>query len=294
MSRNFFVLINPKSGRGKSQKIGKKVSAFFKSQNLKFALFETQDNCRGSQTVKNNLTSNYTDLMIIGGDGTINEAINGLKFDLPVSFIPSGSGNDFVKNINIGSKLESQLDTALHGPINRIDLGICNDRKFINGVGIGFDGQIAADMIHRKVRFLSGQLKYYYHVLHILGSYKYRDFDLTIDRVPQRENLILLTIANGTTFGGGFKLTPHAKLNDGKLSVCTIGILSPLQRYLKVLTLQKGSHHHLKEVSLFDAKEIIIGANAQLEAHIDGEYFNQPPFSISILPAALRIRASLF
>ena len=172
MARYFFVLINPRSGRGESQKIGKKLSAFFEGQNIKFSLFETRNNWRGSQTVENNLTPDYTDLIIIGGDGTINEAINGLKYDLPVSFIPTGSGNDFVKNIRIGCKFESQLNTALNGPINRIDIGLCNDRKFINGVGIGFDGQIAADMIHRKVPFLSGQLKYYYHVLHILGSYK--------------------------------------------------------------------------------------------------------------------------
>ena len=263
MSRHFFVLVNPQSGRGKSQKIGKKVAEFLRRHEIKFAIFETRNDCRGAQTVEENLTPDYTDLMIIGGDGTINEAINGLKLDLPVSFIPSGSGNDFVKNIRIGSTLKTQLDTALHGPITRIDIGLCNDRKFINGVGIGFDGQIAADMIHRKVPFLSGQLKYYYHVLHILGSYKYRDFDLTIDQVSQRQNLILLTIANGTTFGGGFKLTPHAKLNDGKLSICAIGKLSPLQRYLKVLTLQKGSHHRLKEVSLFDAKEISLGGKSK-------------------------------
>ena len=293
MARYFFVLINPQSGRGKSQKTGKKLSAFFDGQDIKYSLFETSNDCRGSQTVENNLTPEYTDLIIIGGDGTINEVINGLKYDLPVSFIPTGSGNDFVKNIRIGCTFESQLKTALNGPINRIDIGLCNDRKFINGVGIGFDGQIAADMILRKVPFLSGQLKYYYHVLHILGSYKCRDFDLAIDRFPKKQNLILLTIANGTTFGGGFKLTPHAKLNDGKLSVCTIGPLSPFQRYLKILTLQKGSHHRLKEVSLFDAKELIIGANTQLEAHIDGEYFNQPPFFVSILPGALQIRASL-
>ena len=294
MARHFFVLINPKSGRGKSQKKGKKLSAFFDSQDIKFSLFETSNDCKGSQTVENNLSSEYTDLIIIGGDGTINEAINGLKYDLPVSFIPSGSGNDFVKNIRIGATFESQLNTILNGPINRIDIGLCNNRKFINGLGIGFDGQIANDMIHRKVPFLSGQLKYYYHVLHILGSYKCRDFDLSIDGSFKRQNLILLTIANGTTFGGGFKLTPHAKLNDGKLSICAIGSLSPFQRYLKILTLQKGSHHSLKEVSLFDAKELIIEANAQLEAHIDGEYFNQPPFSVSILPGALQIRASLF
>ena len=293
MTKHFFVLVNPQSGRGKSQKIGRKVSTFFEGQGIKFSLFETRNDCRGSQTVENNLTPEYTDLIIIGGDGTINEAINGLKYDLPVSFIPSGSGNDFVKNIRIGSTFESQLDTALNGPINRIDIGLCNDRKFINGVGVGFDGQIAADMINRKVPFISGQLKYYYHVLHILGSYKCRDFDLVIDQFPKRQNLILLTIANGTTFGGGFKLTPHAKLNDGKLSVCAIGSLSPLQRYLKVLTLQKGSHNRLKEVSLFDAKKLIIGANAQLEAHIDGEWFHQPPFSVSILPGALQIRAYL-
>ena len=104
--------------------------------------------------------------------------------------------------------------------------------------------------------------------------------------------MILLTVGKGTTFGGGFQLTPHAKLADGNLAICTIGTLSPLMRFLKIHTLQNGTHDRLKAVSLYHARKITIGANPLLEAHIDGEYFNKPPFQISVLPAALQIRTS--
>ena len=292
MARNIFVIGNPASGIGKTKATLAQVATFLASKGLKFRIFETLPDLRGTQTVAQYLDPSYTDLMIVGGDGTINEVINGMTLDLPVSFIPMGTGNDFVKNINIGHTLVSQLHTAVHGVISRIDLGLCNDRKFINGVGIGFDGQISADMLQHGVPFLSGHVKYYYHVLRILGSYRPRIFDLTIDELQKKQKMILLTVAKGTTFGGGFQLTPHAKLADGNLAICTIGTLSPLMRFLKIHTLQNGTHDRLKAVSLYHARKITIGANPLLEAHIDGEYFNKPPFQISVLPAALQIRTS--
>ena len=139
MARNIFVIGNPASGIGKTKATLAQVATFLASKGLKFRIFETLHDLRGTQTVAQYLDPSYTDLMIVGGDGTINEVINGMTLDLPVSFIPMGTGNDFVKNINIGHTLVSQLHTAVHGVISRIDLGLCNDLKFINGVGIGFD-----------------------------------------------------------------------------------------------------------------------------------------------------------
>ena len=106
-------------------------------------------------------------------------------------------------------------------------------------------------MLKRKVPFLSGQVKYYFHVLHILASYKYRDYQLDIDGTQSSAKLISLSITNGTTFGGGFKLSPNAKIDDGYLDICTIGEISSLKRFLNIPRLQKGSHGVLKEVNFY-------------------------------------------
>ncbi len=291
MSRKFFILVNPRAGREKVAKITREISSFLESKSCDFEIFETKPDLRGTATVRDNLDPSHSDLAVVGGDGTINEAVNGLQADIPVSFIPAGSGDDFVKNIDIGERLSDHLETAFYGEVRSIDIGDCNGRKLLNGVGVGFDGQIVADMQERSVPLLSGQAKYYYHVLHILSSYRHRSYQLQMDGRNTTEKLILLTIANGTTFGGGFMLTPDAKIDDGLLDVCTIGRISGFKRYLNILRLQNGSHGVLKAVNFHKVKEIEIAANDQLEGHIDGEYLGKPPFKIRVLPKSLMIRA---
>ncbi len=291
MNRKFFIVVNPKAGREKVEKITQGLTSFLDAKSCEFNLFETKADKRGTPTVRENLDDTYTDLVIIGGDGTINEAINGLDYDIPVSFVPSGSGDDFVKMIDIGNNTIENFDTLLNGKPKRIDLGICNGRKFINGVGVGFDGQIVADMLNRKVPLLSGHAKYYYHVLQILSSYRFRKYNLSVDGGPfEEKDLILLTVANGTTFGGGFKLTPEAKIDDGVLDICTVGNISALKRYINILRLKKGTHGVLKEIDHYKVESLSIEENDLLEGHIDGEYLGRPPFEISILPSSLTIR----
>ncbi|MBV6647949.1 MAG: diacylglycerol kinase family lipid kinase [Cyclobacteriaceae bacterium] len=291
MSRKVFVLVNPNSGSRHTRKLVNELSQFLLASNIAFHIAETSVSTRGTETVRTQLDASFTDLVIVGGDGTINESINGLDFDIPVSFLPAGTGDDFVKTLDIGKTLQDRLKIIAEGLVHTIDLGVCNGRKFINGVGIGFDGQIVADMQHRKVPLLSGQAKYYYHVLHILSSYRDRKFDLKIEEEKDIRQLILMTVANGTTFGGGFKLTPRAKIDDGLLDVCEVGKISALRRYLNILRLQNGTHHVLKEVNMYRTSQISIEENQLLEGHIDGEYLGKPPFEIKTLSNALKIRA---
>jgi YegS/Rv2252/BmrU family lipid kinase len=290
-SKKIFVLANPKSGRQKIGKVLRMLSNFLLDNQVDFDIYETTPTSKGTEIIRSNLDSTYTDLLVIGGDGTINEAINGLQHDIPLSIIPGGTGDDFSKTLHIGKNLGAQFFNLLEGRVHRIDLGICNDRKFVNGIGIGFDGQIVADMQFRKTPFLTGHAKYYYHVLQILGSYKARQFSMIVNGQSSSEDLILMTVANGTTFGGGFMLTPHASLNDGMLAVCQVGNLSPFSRFLNISKLQNGAHDKLAKVEFFKTKEIQIEENPLLEAHIDGEYFGNPPFTIKVKPNALKIRA---
>lgn len=288
-SRKIFVIWNPFSG-GKGKSLLKKLTNVLTKEGVEHNVFDTIESKSATKTVARNLDGSFSDLIIVGGDGTINESINGLDYDIPVSIIPAGTGDDFIKNVTIGKSAEEQINTAINGDIIRIDLGQCNDRKFVNGVGVGFDGQIVEDMITKRIFFLKGHAAYYYHVLRILGSYKERLFNYVLDDVKHNNELILLTIGNGTTFGGGFKLMPEATIDDGFLEVCEIGKVSPLRRFLNVGRLSKGTHGKLKEVNFHRVKECTIERQDQLFAHIDGERMGQPPFHFKVLPAALQLR----
>lgn len=287
--RKIFIIWNPASG-GKSFKIVKRLSGQLDAHQMNYLVVDTSRSKNATTPVKEKLDHSFTDLIIVGGDGTINEAINGLQFDIPVSIIPAGTGDDFVKMIEIGESLDEQIETAVGGKIKSIDLGICNSRKFINGIGIGFDGQIVEDMVSKHIPLLKGHAAYYYHVLRILGRYKEKSFGYQIDKRRYSKDLILLTIGNGSTFGGGFKLMPEAKIDDGLLEVCEIGKLSGIRRFLNIHKLSNGTHGSLGMVNLYQAKRVLVNENPMLFAHIDGERLGNPPFDISILTKALKLR----
>ena len=289
MNRRLFIVANPSTGTKKLEYILRELMDFCVARDFEFEIFLTAESQNAWKTVEKHLDESYTDLVVVGGDGTINEAINGLKYNIPVSIIPNGTGNDFVKNINIGEDLEEHIQVIRSGKIKTIDLGVCNGRKFINGVGVGFDGQIVADM-KAKSSFLKGPARYYYFVLRILATYRSRSFRFTQDKHLQQKDLILMTVANGTTFGGNFKLTPEAEINDSILDVCEIGKMSGLKRFMNISRLKDGSHDRLKEVTFSRCKHLHIDENPELQAHIDGEYFGNPPFEIGILPYSLKIR----
>jgi YegS/Rv2252/BmrU family lipid kinase len=293
MNRKLFVVNNPISGgRSYNRRVIRELKDFLDAKDVSYAIKTTTAQSNAQQTIIQQMDDSYTELVVVGGDGTINESVNALNEAIPMSIIPAGTGNDFVKNVNLGKKLSDQLETILSGVIKNVDLGECNGRMFANGVGVGFDGQIVADMNGKKVPFLKGHAKYYYHVLQILASYKERSFHYQLDQTAFQKELILLTIGNGTTYGGGFKLMPDAKVDDGLLEVCSIGAIASAKRFLNIGRLSGGTHGVLKAVDFAQAKRVRIEANTLLEAHLDGEAIGKPPYDIRVLEGALKLRVS--
>ena len=282
------MLVNAYTNPKKTTRLTSNYTSFLQDKGIDFTVQETIVNA--TKTVKDCLDDSCSDLVIVGGDGTINEVVNGIPIPIPISIIPGGTGNDFVKNVSLGKTDQEVFQTATYGRVAAIDLGKCNDRYFVNGVGIGFDGQIVEDMIAKRVPILRGHAAYYYHVLRILGSYRERPFNFSIDGEKHVNDLILLTVGNGTTFGGGFKLMPRAKIDDGLLEGCEIGKVSPFRRFVNIHRLSKGTHGVLKEVEFYQCKKITIEKNLMLFAHMDGERLGQPPFEISIAPKKLLLR----
>lgn len=289
MKKKIFVVANPGAGRRKIEGVLQELIDYSSSKNYDYDVFLTTKNHNATSTVKENFQQEYSDLVVLGGDGTINEAINGMKVDRPVGIIPCGSANDFVKNLDLGKTAEDQIHTALNGKKMLIDVGLCNGRKFLNGVGIGFDGQIVYDIVNSDGR-IRGPLKYYLQVLKILASYQSKETSYHFNNSHDKKRLLLLTIANGTTFGGGFKLNPGARIDDGLLDICEIEKINSFLRFIHIPRLQSGSHVKLNQVKIHKTEKIKIDKQPLLHAHLDGEYIGSPPFEIKVLPKSLTIR----
>ncbi|MGK7394582.1 MAG: diacylglycerol/lipid kinase family protein [Candidatus Cyclobacteriaceae bacterium M3_2C_046] len=282
VTRKYLVVVNPNAGKMGPSNLIALVGDFFKGLKIPFEVFLTQP---GPDAGLNQLKSDdLTDLLVIGGDGTINAVVNQFaKHPLPISIIPAGTGNDFGKNMGLNRHLPTLLKTAWKGKIKHVDLGLCNDRYFVNGLGIGFDGKVVEHMIKKRSP-LKGHLAYLHTVLHLLLTFKEQRIEFVADDKAYQKKAFLMTVANGTTFGGGFKLTPQAQIDDGWLHVCLIEPVHPLKRIFKLPMLQQGNHHKMKETSFMKIKKIDIGPNTKVVAHLDGEFWGHPPFHVSVLP----------
>lgn len=290
MDRKFLILTNPASGKKNGEKVANDVAERLKEERFSYSILHTTTSQDFVNEVRNQWDDSITDLIAIGGDGTLNIATNILhNKSVALNIIANGSGNDFVKNLNFGKTFNEQLETIISGSLKAVDVGICNDQLFLNGLGLGFDGQIAYDILNRKSIF-SGHTKYYAEVLRILATFVPQKVMYSIDGNVLSNEVLLFMVANGTTFGGGFKLTPDALVSDGSLDICVIRQIAPLRRFWEILKLNKGTHGVLNEVDILRGNEVFIKGNESIKAQIDGEYFGAPPYHIKILPKHINIR----
>lgn len=291
MERKFFVVLNPYSGKGKSQVIWKLLKKRLDDLGFYHALFLTPQSENLHEFIEENLFTDTTDVVVIGGDGTINATLQVIyDKEVVLHVLPAGTGNDFAKTVDIGHGPHEQIETIINGKVRLIDIGDCNGRKFINGVGVGFDGQVVFDNANKK-SLLTGHAKYYSHVLRILGSYRSRPVTIELDDQKIMGRFLIVAIHNGTTFGGGFKLNPSSRIDDGYLNICAISRMPAWKRFLNIPKLSFGKHGTLREVKFYQAERIKIHrCQKSFKAHMDGEYFGEPPFEIRVIPSALRVR----
>ena len=290
MVRNFIIIANPLAGSSNARNILDYIIRYFTIHQIAFKIVFTSKNKFCGLGTISTILHDYTDIIVLGGDGTINAVVNAIvNQPLPISIIPTGTGNDFVKSLGIPKDFKQAFDIALHGRSIMVDIGICNDWYFVNGVGIGFDGKVVEYMTNHS-SFWKGHLAYLTTVLKILITFRESMLTYIINQKAFSEKTFLMTIANGSTFGGGFKITPNAKIDDGLLDVCLVKQIHPIRRLLKLFSLKKGRHGNMKEVEFMQTSAIRIESSDILTAHIDGEFLGYPPFNIKVVPSKIPFR----
>jgi YegS/Rv2252/BmrU family lipid kinase len=269
------IVCNPQAGKGKAVRLSMQLQQQLSHRNIYCNVFEDQ---------WPESFSGFTKVFIIGGDGTMNYFINKYPhIEIPLALFKGGSGNDFAWKLYGDISPEKQLDIVLTAQPVAVDAGICNGTYFLNGVGIGFDGEVVKAM--GKKRFLSASyLSYLWTVLKKVSFYREKYMRIQFNGNDLKEKLFMISIANGSRYGGGFMVAPQAKITDGLLDVVTIYCIRPLSRFFYLPKVQKGTHLHLPFVQAAHTKKITICSSQTMTGHIDGELAEATIFNVEILP----------
>jgi YegS/Rv2252/BmrU family lipid kinase len=206
-----------------------------------------------------------------------------------LGIIPIGSGNDFVKMLALPLDFVKAIEVIKRGRTMKMDLGKVGDSYFANGLGMGFDADVVIESL--KVKKLRGSMIYLYSVLKTLSHYRNRMITLSVDGKKESRKVFMINVGNGEYLGGGFYLTPGAKIDDGILDVSIIQALSFREVLMHLPKAMKGRHVSLPQVQFFRAKELIVESAEGIPVHADGELLgtNFNRVEISILPGTLKV-----
>ena len=244
----FHFILNPKSGTSPKQvKLEQEIKEACSRRQLNYHIYYTTGVNDATEYVKSmiRISQERQRFICVGGDGTINEIANSAPCNPDVEFgvIPSGSGNDFVRNFSNG-KLFNSVDAQLDGEPIALDLIKCNEHYCVNMVNIGFDCAVVkeADKLKRN-KWVAPGFSYILGVVVVLFKKFGTKMKVIFDdgEVIEKE-LTLTAIGNGKFCGGGFMAAPRAILNDGLLDVCAINKISRLNFISLVGSYKKGTY----------------------------------------------------
>jgi len=192
--------------------------------------------------------------------------------------IPGGNGNDFFKMTGTDGRLDSAFRTAFFGEPHAVDVGTINHKPFFNSVGVGFDAEVAR--IVRRNRKLSGIWAYLSAVFVAWRNLSPAKIEIDLDGMILRREITLVCIGNGRSSGGGFYLTPSARIDDGLFDVCIIKALSKPKIFQYLPRTLNGSHVRLDAAAIYRSKKVFIKSKSKLPVHYDGEPLEPLPRKI--------------
>ena len=296
--KKFCILVNPVAGGGKTKKIFTKIQPLFDTSSVQSVEhFSDQPGFITDFIISRDL-SEFDGLCVVGGDGTIHEAVVGLMQsgkakNIPLGIVPGGTGNAFIEDLGCRDpiKAASQIINGKVSPIDifRIVHNEATSYAFnIIGWGMASDVNIQAE----QLRWLGGIRYSISAVINIMAFFKKRRLELNLADNLIDSNCLFFVALNNIHTGKGMKMAPHAKLNDGLIDTILVRDVSKL-RAVKIFTqLFSGKHIFDSSVEYQQVKTFSIHTKGDL-LNIDGENTGHTPINVSLVPNALKIFADL-
>ncbi|MBR2950260.1 MAG: YegS/Rv2252/BmrU family lipid kinase [Lachnospiraceae bacterium] len=289
----YFFIVNPASHSGMGMQLWKQAEAVLQEKKVPYQVFFSEKSGDITLLAKR-LTSGLKDgeersLVVLGGDGTVNEAVNGIAdFEkVRFSYIPTGSSNDLARDMGISRDAKEAVEHILQadrmctmdiGCVRWEELGVCCRRRFVVSCGMGYDAAICVEVAQSKLKAVLnriglGKLVYVGIGLKQMLSVGYTRARITLDNEkPIELNRILFVSTMSHRYeGGGFMFCPQAKCDDGILDLCVAGDIPKWKFPVIIPFALFGKHCLFKGITLEYAKNVSIESTQPLWVHTDGE-----------------------
>ena len=299
MSSRALIVVNPAAGGGRTGRVWRRLERSLRASGLDFTVRETTGPGGATTLARAAADEGWPLVVAVGGDGTLNEVVNGLvdadgRARTALGAILTGRGRDAGRNLGLAADPETAAHRLLQGEDVSIDLGRASwpatgaARWFVNSAGVGFDAEVAR---RAAAAGGSGTLPY---VLSILGALRhYRPVEGVIrygDGQTWRGAMTMAVVANGPYYGGGMKIAPSADPRDGMLDLVALGAVGRLELLRWLPSVYRGTHVANPKVTVRRLAEARIDATPPAPVQVDGEAGGTTPVEFAIRPKALRLR----
>ncbi len=285
-------IINPVAGKGNASKYIEKIENYFKDKEDTYVIKLTKEQGHATTITKEVVKNDDWRVYSIGGDGTLNEVLNGLAgSNSALGVIPAGSGNDYFRSLDTKND-ENLLTRTIEGTIKKCSMGQVNNRYFLNVASAGIDAEVVHNARQfKKLPFLNGQGAYILGIFYTVFKYKSFKSKITFNDQIHHKSTLLIAVANGKYYGGGMKIAPRANIYSKDFELYHIDEAKPL-RILKLFpTLIRGGHDTLREVQSYQTNKISLYSKGGFMLNIDGEIERVIRANFSLIPDGVNIIA---
>lgn len=299
-------VVNPIAGNGRAHGLAPRIEAWLRDRGLTARLLETRERGHAERLASTAGDLGHDRVVVVGGDGTIQEVVNGLLTAARASgngapalgVIPAGNGNDLVRNLALPLDPMAALAVAVGETTRSIDVAVASGedgrrRHFAVAGGVGFDARVAHVMYGHRFPWQRGRAGYFLSTFFELLRFRNHRLRIALDtpdgeRAVERSSL-LVAFANGPFYGGGMQICPGADPGDGLLDVCIAGDLSRWEAIRLLPGIYRGAHVGHPKVEFVRARSVRFDGTDGTLVHLDGEPFGAIPLSVDLVPGALTV-----
>jgi diacylglycerol kinase (ATP) len=283
------ILLNPAAGRGKAGRRLAQALEVLRGFGLTPEIRASSSSAHLVELAARARDERPDIVVSAGGDGTHHYVLNGLwGSDVPLGVLSLGSGNDFANGLGIPLDARAAVSALLGGRSAWIDLARVGEVVYGCIAGVGFDS-VVNRFANDRVRLVRGSLAYAWAILRCIGPFRPQPLELRSDGESFSGEVMFAVVGNNISYGGGLKMTPRARVDDGLLDVCIVPSMGKIELLRWVPRAYQGRHLAHPRIRYFQARTITLSSSSRLELFGDGEFIQELPATIEVVPRAVRV-----
>jgi len=304
LTNKWFTIVNPHAGSGRGKADWPQIESLMRAKGIAFDHVFTEFKFHAVELAVSAVRQGYRKLLVVGGDGTLNEVVNAVfiqqevqSTEIIIGVIAVGTGNDWFRMYQLPSTYEGKVEAIRNerlflqdvGMVEYEDSKVKQTRYFANAAGIGFDAEVARRTNRLKENGRKGTVLYISSLIRALFDYRATHIDITVDGERLDGKIFSLTLGIGRYNGGGMMQVPHAVSDDGLFDITVIRHIRKFDVMRNIYRLYNGTILRHPKISGYKGNSVTIDSTPPVGLEVDGESLGTSPFSFSVIHRSINV-----